>query len=345
MRRLSLLLQALGLALVAGPVCDLGAAWAESSPTSMEPSTAPVEMAAPSAPLEVVFETPEAVAKPETIAPQASSAPVAPVEEPEQQITVVMENRSTGCQAQVSGKTLSKLQSNLCQRPTPPATPTAALPSTSAPTRQAAAQSRRALKSAPIQEPDLATLASYIINRNTKNPTSLRTFLASRAGYLSRYPGNGDLGLLYPLPSPAAVTSAFGLRVHPITGQVTFHRGVDLGAAEGTPVLAAFAGRVAIAEFLGNLGLAVILNHSDGNETRYGHLSQVFVQPGEWVEQGQVIGAVGSTGLSTGPHLHFELWQNTAAGRVAVDITEQVQLALGQLVQQLAVNSAGAGQS
>jgi murein DD-endopeptidase MepM/ murein hydrolase activator NlpD len=102
----------------------------------------------------------------------------------------------------------------------------------------------------------------------------------------------------------------------------------------GTPVLAAASGKVALADQLGGYGLAVILSHQDDTrETLYGHLSALMVKPGQWVEKGDVIGRVGSTGLSTGPHLHFELRQKTAGGWQAIDPGAQLKYALARLVK------------
>ena len=147
-------------------------------------------------------------------------------------------------------------------------------------------------------------------------------------------PGNGNVSLLYPLAIPAQITSHFGWRLHPISGDWRLHSGTDIGAATGTHVLAALAGRVAIANFLGGYGLTVVLEHSNGTqETLYAHLSEVFVEPGQEVTQGTVIGSVGSTGNSTGPHLHFELRQQTEEGWVAVDAGAQLEYALARFVQ------------
>ena len=146
--------------------------------------------------------------------------------------------------------------------------------------------------------------------------------------------GNGNIRLVFPLSIPAPITSLFGWRTHPIEGGQRFHSGTDLGAPMGTPVLAAYAGKVALADFMGGYGLAVAVEHNKGTQqTLYGHLSEIFVRPGEWVKQGMVIGRVGSTGLSTGPHLHFEFRQLTAEGWVAMDPGEQLEYALAQLVK------------
>lgn len=139
---------------------------------------------------------------------------------------------------------------------------------------------------------------------------------------------NSHLSLIVPLSIPAPVTSMFGWRTHPITGEVRLHKGVDFGAPTGTPVLAASLGRVLLADVVDGYGLTVVLrHHQDTQETLYAHLSEIFVRPGEVVKQGQVIGLVGSTGNSTGPHLHFEFQQLTMDGWVAVDPIDQLNQA------------------
>ncbi len=155
--------------------------------------------------------------------------------------------------------------------------------------------------------------------------------------------GNGNIRLIFPLSIPSAITSVFGWRVHPITGDSRFHSGTDLGAPMGTPVLAAYAGQVAFADFLGGYGLAVALNHNQGTQqTLYGHLSEIFVKPGDLVQQGMVIGRVGSTGASTGPHLHFEFRQLTTEGWVAMDAGTQLETSLADLVKALQVAQSSA---
>ena len=129
-----------------------------------------------------------------------------------------------------------------------------------------------------------------------------------------------DRGMLFPLRGWAPITSAFGWRTHPLSQDRRLHTGTDLGALWGTPVVAAFSGEVQVADWVGGYGVTVLLNHADQDrQTLYGHLSEIFVQPGEWVKQGEVIGRVGSTGNSTGPHLHFELRQWDSDGWVAID--------------------------
>ncbi len=146
---------------------------------------------------------------------------------------------------------------------------------------------------------------------------------------------------MFPLALPGAISSMFGWRIHPITGDYRFHAGTDLGAPEGTPVLAAVAGDVIMADFLGGYGLTVVLQHHEGkDESLYGHLSVIFVQPGDRVEQGAVIGRVGSTGSSTGPHLHFEWRHLTSEGWVALDAGPNIEYALAQFARALQVAQA-----
>jgi murein DD-endopeptidase MepM/ murein hydrolase activator NlpD len=141
---------------------------------------------------------------------------------------------------------------------------------------------------------------------------------------------------VFPLAIPSPITSLFGWRTHPIFGDRRFHTGTDLGAPEGTPVVATKDGEVHIADYLGGYGLTVILRHAEGSlETRYAHLSRIMVRPGESVKQGDVIGLVGSTGNSTGPHLHFELRELTAQGWILHDPDELMQFAVANLVDVL----------
>ena len=108
-------------------------------------------------------------------------------------------------------------------------------------------------------------------------------------------------------PVNGAVTSGFGYRTHPVLGTQRLHAGVDFGAPSGTPIVAAAAGTVVSAGWQGGYGNAVIIDHGGGEATLYGHQSRLAVSSGASVRRGQIIGYVGSTGMSTGPHLHFEL--------------------------------------
>ena len=111
-------------------------------------------------------------------------------------------------------------------------------------------------------------------------------------------------------PVHGHLTSSFGYRVHPILGFARFHDGVDYGAAWGTPVLAAADGVVSGAGWSGGYGRQVRVAHQDGVVTSYSHLSQIVAVPGTRVQRGQMIGLVGSSGFSTGAHLHFEVRRN-----------------------------------
>jgi len=137
--------------------------------------------------------------------------------------------------------------------------------------------------------------------------------------------GNGNRGLLFPLIGSAVTTSPFGWRLHPVLGSWIMHSGRDLAAPEGTPVVAALSGRVLSSGDAGGYGLAIEVEHeSPQRRTLYGHLSELYVKPGDSVRQGEVIGRVGSTGLSTGPHLHFELRLPQDGGWVATDPGEML---------------------
>ncbi len=105
-------------------------------------------------------------------------------------------------------------------------------------------------------------------------------------------------------------TSGFGYRVDPFTGRVAFHSGADMAGEFGTPILAGAAGRVIAAERRGPYGLMVEIDHGRGIRTRYGHLQNAFVKAGDQVAFRQKIATMGSSGRSTGPHLHYEIWFN-----------------------------------
>lgn len=150
--------------------------------------------------------------------------------------------------------------------------------------------------------------------------------------YSQAFAYSGGSGVMFPLSVSSPVTSLFGWRIHPITGDRRFHAGTDLGAPTGTPILAAAKGQVETADWMGGYGLTVTVNHSSAQQTLYGHMSEILVSPGQWVEPGTVIGRVGSTGNSTGPHLHFEVRHLTANGWVAVDPGVKLQAGLNNLL-------------
>lgn len=111
-------------------------------------------------------------------------------------------------------------------------------------------------------------------------------------------------------PVAGRITSTFGMRRHPILGFTRMHAGIDFGASYGSPIYAVADGVVSFAGRHGGHGNYVRLDHGGGNGTGYGHMSRIAVSPGAHVRAGQVIGYVGSSGLSTGPHLHFEAYQS-----------------------------------
>ena len=121
-------------------------------------------------------------------------------------------------------------------------------------------------------------------------------------------------GLTWLVPiSYTHFTSPFGWRVHPVYGDWRFHYGVDLSAPTGTPIVASRSGKVTTASYDSSSGYHVYINHGDGFVTRYLHMTHYIVSPGQYVNAGQVIGYCGSTGASTGPHLHFSVYYNGQA--------------------------------
>ena len=143
--------------------------------------------------------------------------------------------------------------------------------------------------------------------------------------------GNGNQALLFPLIGSAFTSSGFGWRQHPVLGGLMLHAGRDLAAPQGTPVVAALGGTVRSAGLAGGYGVAVELDHQQPQRQRtlYGHLSELYVKAGDSVQQGEVIGRVGSTGLSTGPHLHFEVRRAQNQGWVAIEPGELDRVHLG----------------
>jgi murein DD-endopeptidase MepM/ murein hydrolase activator NlpD len=118
-------------------------------------------------------------------------------------------------------------------------------------------------------------------------------------------------GLLQPVA--ARMTSGFGMRVHPILRFARMHRGIDFGAPSGAPIVAAADGRIVKAGWAGGYGRQVRIAHGDGLLTSYSHMSRIVAPEGGIVRRGELIGYVGSSGLSTGPHLHYEVWKNGQA--------------------------------
>jgi murein DD-endopeptidase MepM/ murein hydrolase activator NlpD len=162
---------------------------------------------------------------------------------------------------------------------------------------------RLALLAAETQmERDSQALESLIQQKVAEEEERLKT--NSRNSVIIR--GTG----IFAYPSNGPTSSPFGWRTHPVLGYRRFHAGLDFAASYGSTIRAADSGTVIFAGWYGGYGRAAIINHGNGITTLYGHSSELFVSEGQTVERGQAIAAVGSTGLSTGPHLHFEVRKN-----------------------------------
>lgn len=120
---------------------------------------------------------------------------------------------------------------------------------------------------------------------------------------------NGGM-FAWPCPGYKRISDEYGNRIHPILGVQQFHNGLDMAAASGTPILAAYDGDVVAADYSGSMGNYIMINHGSGLYTIYMHCSALYVSKGQTVSKGQNIAAVGSTGRSTGPHLHFSVRLN-----------------------------------
>jgi murein DD-endopeptidase MepM/ murein hydrolase activator NlpD len=144
--------------------------------------------------------------------------------------------------------------------------------------------------------------------------------------------GKGSSTGAMAMPANGRFSSGFGMRRHPILGYVRMHKGIDIAAPWGSPVFAASDGVVQTAGRASGYGNLIRINHGGIYGTGYGHLSRIYVRPGEHVRRGQRIGAVGNEGLSTGPHLHYELYKNgVAVNPRSVSFTSTQQLTGGDL--------------
>ncbi|MCL2082599.1 MAG: M23 family metallopeptidase [Oscillospiraceae bacterium] len=125
-------------------------------------------------------------------------------------------------------------------------------------------------------------------------------------------PARVDYGV-YPVsfkttePLPGDVTSAFGYRIHPVLREMRFHYGIDINGSRGDAIRAWAAGEVSVTGESSSYGKYIIIRHQEGYSTLYSHCSKIFAAQGEKISRGQAVAAVGSTGMTTGPHLHFEL--------------------------------------
>jgi murein DD-endopeptidase MepM/ murein hydrolase activator NlpD len=202
------------------------------------------------------------------------------------------------------------------------------IPTVQVPTATTRPVIQNAVVPAVPQLPQVNKTVPTVTSLPTVSPTASKPTAVNSAGGSAGYI---SADLIYPLSTPAPTTSKFGWRTHPITGKRRFHSGVDIGAPMGAPVVAAASGTVVSAGWQGGYGKAIVIQHNGVQQTLYGHLSEVFVQPGQTIEQGIVIGRVGSTGNSTGPHLHFEARVATSDGWVATDPGADIQYALENL--------------
>uniref|UniRef100_UPI0012E32C62 peptidoglycan DD-metalloendopeptidase family protein n=1 Tax=Sandarakinorhabdus oryzae TaxID=2675220 RepID=UPI0012E32C62 len=143
------------------------------------------------------------------------------------------------------------------------------------------------------------------LSRRGKDPVEIGRFEGEY--YLAS--GEGvKRGLMRTPVDGARMSSGFGMRLHPVLGYSRMHKGVDFNASSGDPIMAAGGGTVSFAGWHGGHGKYVMIRHNKDLATAYAHMSRIDVKPGQRIAQGQRIGAVGSTGLSTGPHLHYEIW-------------------------------------
>jgi murein DD-endopeptidase MepM/ murein hydrolase activator NlpD len=146
-----------------------------------------------------------------------------------------------------------------------------------------------------------SALEGLIVQRERELEAQMRA-----AGIAGGVESEGAAGA-FSWPVTGTITSPFGWRSNPFGGSPEFHQGLDIAAPSGTTVTAAAGGTVIMAQWYGGYGNYILIDHGGGYSTGYGHLSAIYVSTGQNVQRGQAIGAVGSTGQSTGPHLHFEV--------------------------------------
>ena len=159
------------------------------------------------------------------------------------------------------------------------------------------------VRSAPLSEAELQTKIAELMERiefSTEHLSNIEAKLLQQSVLKNTLPNSSPV-------AAAFNSSSFGWRIDPFNGQKAFHEGLDFTVSAGTPIHAAAGGIVSTAEQTPDYGKIVKIDHGSGLETRYAHASRLFVRAGERVEKGQKIAEVGSTGRSTGPHLHYEI--------------------------------------
>jgi murein DD-endopeptidase MepM/ murein hydrolase activator NlpD len=170
----------------------------------------------------------------------------------------------------------------------------------------------------------------------TSGDQRFRQLFASWEALDDTGPDGSTLSVTVSIPSRmpldgSYLTSDFGMRTHPVLGGRRRHKGVDLAAPKGTPIFATADGIVGRAQWLSSYGLYVEIAHGANLETRYAHMSRLAVAPGERVSKGDIIGYVGSTGRSTGPHLHYEVRiDGIAVNPIPYMVETDAQLRLAQ---------------
>ena len=172
------------------------------------------------------------------------------------------------------------------------------------------------------------------VDRDGKSPIQMLKWKLGDSNQWFEASGVGESKGALSRPVNGAVTSGFGGRRHPILGYMRMHSGLDFKASYGQPIFAVTDGVVAYAGRKGGYGNFVQLNHGGGLASGYGHMSRIAARAGSRVRRGQIIGYVGSTGLSTGPHLHYELYRNgRAVNPMSVKFTQRAQLSGSDLTR------------
>lgn len=179
-------------------------------------------------------------------------------------------------------------------------------PNLSSANPQAANRGGPLVREAPLSEKELQGKIADLMTQidfHTDHLSDLEAKLLQQSVLKDTLPNSSPVAAAYN-------SSSFGWRLDPFNGHKAFHEGLDFTAAAGTPIYAAAGGIVTVAEQTPDYGKIVKIDHGSGLETRYAHASLLLVKPGERVEKGQIVAQVGSTGRSTGPHLHYEIRLN-----------------------------------